>query len=134
VIELPVQLKLPWPPSVNGYWRTVGKGQILSKDARDYHKRAAEKLAEQLPLGDAPLWPDGIEFETHVLLCPKDKRRRDVDNWTKGIYDAMTMAKVWEDDDQIRKHTVEFGEKRNPGLVIITLKPFIPKPLGIFAA
>lgn len=36
-----------------------------------------------------------------LVLCPPDRRRRDIDNFQKGLFDAMTKSGVWEDDSQV---------------------------------
>jgi len=35
-----------------------------------------------------------------ILYCP-DKRRRDIDNTAKALYDAVGSAGLWEDDSMI---------------------------------
>ncbi len=36
-----------------------------------------------------------------ILVNPPDRRRRDIDNFTKVPLDALTHAGVWMDDSQI---------------------------------
>jgi crossover junction endodeoxyribonuclease RusA len=43
-----------------------------------------------------------------ILLYPPDNRRRDIDNYTKGLFDALTHARVWEDEPG-KTHLVEWG-------------------------
>lgn len=86
---------LPWPPSVNGYWRTFRNRQILSKRGREFR---AEAIAAVLTQGQTK-----HEGRLGVLLHanPPDKRTRDLDNHTKAVIDALTHAGVWSDDSQI---------------------------------
>lgn len=44
-----------------------------------------------------------------VTLNEKDKRRRDMDNYTKSVFDACTKNKVWEDDSQIDELLIRRG-------------------------
>lgn len=100
-----IKLTLPWPPSVNGYWRSIirGKGpkarptQIVSAKGRQYRLAATEAAFTQYH-GSA------IHGDLHVaeLFYPPDRRRRDIDNHRKAYRDALTNAGVWGDDTQIK--------------------------------
>ena len=103
-------VKLPWPPSVNGYWRTFRNRQILSKKAREYRDKVIGHLAIKKKLG--PL-------AARIWLQPPDKRRRDVDNFSKPILDALTHAGAWEDDSQIMHLDVVMCEPVKGGGVTV---------------
>ena len=51
------------------------------------------------------------------MLYPPDQRRRDIDNYNKALFDALTLTGVWEDDSQVKRMLVEWGnivkESRN---------------------
>ena len=87
---------LPWPPSVNNYWRSVHGRMLISAEGRTYRQAVAEMaLTERWPkFGPARV---GVEIEA----WPPDRRRRDLDNILKAIFDALTHAGVWDDDSQI---------------------------------
>ena len=38
------EFELPWPPSVNGYWRTFRNRQIISKRGREYRANALKDM------------------------------------------------------------------------------------------
>lgn len=97
-------LTLPWPPSVNGYWRSYQGRNILSKAGRAYQQAGAAALAgQQVPqLGTA-------RVQVTLTLYPPDRRRRDVDNYIKAPLDLLTTAGVWDDDSQIDRLTIERG-------------------------
>jgi crossover junction endodeoxyribonuclease RusA len=42
---------------------------------------------------------------------PPDARRRDIDNYNKALFDALTHAGIWEDDSQVKRMLVEWGPK-----------------------
>ena len=98
-------LTLPWPPSVNGYWRSYQGRNILSKAGRAYQQAGAAALAgQQVPqLGTA-------RVQVTLTLYPPDRRRRDVDNYIKAPLDLLTKAGLWADDCQIRRLITEFEE------------------------
>jgi crossover junction endodeoxyribonuclease RusA len=95
-------LLLPWPPSVNQYWRHVvlktkkglRKRTLLSMEGRHFRTEAVRTIRKQFPVHGVINEP--VRVEMH--LFPPDRRKRDVDNYSKGVLDALTYAKVWTDD------------------------------------
>ena len=87
---------LPWPPSVNHYWRNVGGKTIISAKGRQY-REAVRRLAI------AESWPIHADkrLAVYIEAWVPDKRRRDLDNMLKAALDALTFAGVWDDDSQI---------------------------------
>lgn len=97
-----VVLDLPWPPSLNAMWRHVvipsrgGKGRsctLLSKQGREYRERVVKQYAGGESLTG--------RLKVTLELYPPTRRRTDVDNYAKGILDALTHAGVWGDDSQV---------------------------------
>lgn len=83
---------MPYPPSANRLWRTFKGRLILSKIGRTYYAKAVKELLPQIE--GKILDPVAV----HVRAWRPDKRRRDVHNLTKIVYDALTKAGAWEDD------------------------------------
>ena len=112
---------MPFPPSVNGMWRTVkgrkgSKGrQILSKRARDYRKKALAHLHE---IGLAGTKLDG-RLAVTATLHPPTLRRYDCDNHFKAIGDSLTHAGFWLDDEQVDILTIKKAAKISGGLVVM---------------
>lgn len=109
-----ITITLPWPPSVNRYWRAVGGRNILSKEGRDYRLRAMIAIRQQ-----------SVGRITGRIACaikafPPDNRRRDVDNILKGLLDALTAGEVYEDDSHIDQLSIERmpKDKANPRMEI----------------
>jgi crossover junction endodeoxyribonuclease RusA len=50
-----------------------------------------------------------------IFLSPPDKRRRDVDNYSKGILDALENAQVFYDDCQIKHLEIFMLNPSKPG-------------------
>lgn len=95
-MEEAVVFWLPWPPTVNSYWKPIRNSLYLSKAGREYKERVCDAIAEQLP--DIKL--DG-RLLLEVYLFPPDKRARDIDNYSKGLLDAITASGLWNDDSQV---------------------------------
>ena len=87
---------MPWPPTTNSYWRTVGGRMLISKRGREYRKAVAEMAA-------ADGWPKfgGVRLTVKIEAWMPDRRRRDLDNLLKSMLDSLTHAGVWDDDSQI---------------------------------
>ena len=94
---------LPFPPSVNHYWRHVGHRTLISRIGRAYRAQVLHDV-EQLGLR-AITGPIKLE----VIATRPDRRRRDVDNLLKSLLDALDHADVYEDDSQI--HDLRIGWK-----------------------
>ena len=88
-------LELPFPPTVNTYWRRVGGKTLISQKGRAY--------AEQV------LWmtrrtarfPEGKRAAVVVEAYMPDKRNRDLDNLFKALLDSLVKAGVLVDDSVI---------------------------------
>ncbi len=107
------EFTLPYPPSVNGYWRTFRNRQIISKRGREY-KKDVKAVMESLNL-DSELIAGPIEF--YMIINPPTLRRYDVDNFTKGVFDALSECKFWHDDEQVIEMNVKKGVKTKGGNV-----------------
>ena len=92
------EVSLPWPPTVNTYWRHVNKGGTtivyVAKEGQIYRTAVQGLVATKRKLHTGRL---RVEIEA----WPPDKRKRDLDNILKSLLDALTYAGIWEDDSQI---------------------------------
>lgn len=109
-----IYASLPFPPSVNGYWRNLPGRTILSKRAREYRKAILALVGPVKPLLG--------RLHAVVTLFPPDKRRRDLDNYMKSLFDALQHAGVYRDDEQIDEFTVRRGGGEKGGRCSITIK------------
>lgn len=107
-----ITLMLPFPPSVNGYWRSVRGRNILSAAGRAYRLAGLEALRTQ----SGP-WPLAGRLQVTLTLYVPDRRRRDVDNFSKAVLDLLTHGGVYDDDSQIDHLTVIRGPVRAGGQV-----------------
>lgn len=116
-----MKLILPFPPSVNGYWRSTSQGMKISASGRSFRINAFAAIMEQLKRAHKTIT---VGVEVRVILYPPDKRRRDLDNYQKALFDSLTYARIWSDDSQIKKFTVEWGELTIGGKAEITIYEF----------
>jgi len=90
---------LPWPPSVNQYWRAVSGRNILSAKARAWKKLAEQSLMLSRP---APVYGPAIVI---IHLFPPTKRKYDIDNRVKAILDLLVKCGILQEDDN--EHVVQ---------------------------
>lgn len=111
-----VTLELPWPPSVNHYYRHVGPRVLISREGRNYREMVANRIKAE---GIKKLVGD---VEVCIHLYPPDKRRRDVDNVLKCLLDTLTAGELYNDDSQIKTLHISKLEPMPPdGAVILTV-------------
>jgi crossover junction endodeoxyribonuclease RusA len=112
-----MQFEIPFPLSVNQYWRTY-QGRILisetgrlfrSKMKAHIHELMYKKLAKKV---------EG-KLKVEFLVSRPDNRRRDLDNLLKVTLDVMTHAGVWDDDSQIQDLRIRWREPGDTVTVII---------------
>lgn len=117
------ELELSWPPSVNHVWRKAGHRTILAGKAREFRIVTASKVATARAEGRMPRQTITEPISVSMLLMPPDNRRRDVDNSTKAVLDALTHAGVWRDDSLVRSMKIYFGSVCHGGAVKLSITP-----------
>jgi crossover junction endodeoxyribonuclease RusA len=106
-----VTLELPFPPSINHYWRVQDKTWYITKEgmAFRYHVMSLRPPGFRMIL-------DKIRLTLDVHA--PDRRRRDLDNLCKATLDALQHAKIYKDDFQIDQLIVTRRDTCKPGKVI----------------
>lgn len=99
---------LPWPPSVNAYWRTVQGRTMVSKKGRIY-KQAATRAV--LAAGANKHLPGRLRVK--LTAYPPGRRRRDIDNLTKLALDSMQVAGVYLDGNALARRPCPPGGLRH---------------------
>lgn len=106
-----INVRLNWPPQINHYY-TVARGRkVLSAKGRKYKIDAAVDLLRQ----KAPR-PITGRYAVIISVHPPDKRKRDLDNIVKPIFDALVDYGMF-DDSQIDDFRVRRMEVEKPGYV-----------------
>lgn len=111
-----IEFDLPYPPSVNHYYRRVGPRTLISREGRRFREHVTSVLAG---LGLKPM--DG-PLEVHIDVFPPDRRRRDLDNVQKALLDAMEHGGVYHDDSQIKKFVAEMHGVVPGGKVVVAIQ------------
>jgi crossover junction endodeoxyribonuclease RusA len=99
-----VEITLPWPPSLNTYWRQFQGRAILSEKGRLY-RRAVMTICLQERI-DTITGPIKVE----IVAYRPDNRKRDLDNLLKAALDGLAKGFVYEDDSQIRDLRIRWAE------------------------
>lgn len=107
------EFTLPFPPSVNACWRVFKNRSIISKRGREYR---AEVINHMKCIGLCEESLSG-RLSVRLELYPPDSRRRDIDNYCKATFDAISHAKFWIDDEQIDTLTIKRMHKEKGGFV-----------------
>ncbi|MBN2641380.1 MAG: RusA family crossover junction endodeoxyribonuclease [Victivallales bacterium] len=108
-------LELPYPPSINHYWRMGNHHMYLSDEGKRYKQIVfgIVRIARVAPfIGDVSLIMDAY---------PPDRRRRDLDNIQKAVWDALTDAGLYEDDSQVKHMEAWMREPLEHGKIIVTV-------------
>lgn len=85
--------QLPFPPSLNSYYRRHGHTIHISPKGVKFRK-AVVALLTKVPY-------TSCELKVYIGYWRPDNRVRDLDNYQKAIYDALKHARVYPDDKQI---------------------------------
>lgn len=113
------ELILPYPPSVNHYYKRGGHGVYLTTRAKTFRNNVAIRAIDFLRANKTLRGPIEVELFAH----PPDGKLRDLDNLLKATLDSLTHAAVIGDDSQIKKLSVEWCRRIKGGRMVCVLHP-----------
>lgn len=117
----PIELRLPWPPSVNTIWRNVVINKrprtLLSASGRKWFDAATVEVVQQRA-GSKLLGRVHVDVTLHA----PDRRAIDIDNRAKALLDACTKGGLWHDDGQVDVLTLRRAEVRRGGLAVLRVQ------------
>ncbi|MBP6083539.1 MAG: RusA family crossover junction endodeoxyribonuclease [Providencia sp.] len=113
-----ISLILPFPPSVNACWRTVKGKMLISAEGRKFRANAIAAVYEQLRRRPIAITEN---VSVVVKMYPPTNHRRDIDNYLKAPFDALTYANIWKDDDQVKHADITWCEVVKGGRFEITI-------------
>jgi crossover junction endodeoxyribonuclease RusA len=111
-----IEITLPWPPTVNTYWRNVNGRTIISAKGREYRKNVADQVLIQRAAKHID-----YAVKVEIKAYRPDRRRRDLDNLLKALLDSMTYAGVMQDDALIEDLRVYWADEVG-GMVKVTIE------------
>ncbi len=88
---------------------------LISKPGRKYKDEVYACVLEQWGL----FKPLTGHVSMHIQLTPPNKVKRDLDNYFKGLFDALTYSSVWLDDEQVKHLNAHMLRPAKPGQVVI---------------
>ena len=120
-----ISFELPWPPSVNHYWRNVIVGSharsLISAAGRAYKRNVGQAVLEQTVAQKVKHKTFVGRVSVALTLYPPVRRSRDIDNSTKAVLDALTDAKVWRDDSQVDELHIRRAEVVRGGKAVVQI-------------
>ncbi len=96
-----VNLILPYPPSTNTYWRKWHNHMVIGPAGKAFRQKVINIIAPM------ELQPITGFVRMQIKVYADSNRKRDVDNNLKALLDALTHAKVWIDDYQVKAISIE---------------------------
>jgi len=124
-----VHFVLRFPPSVNRYYVKTRNGVFISRQGRSFREYSTELIHQQL----GAFTSIEHKIKVGVVLYPPDRRIRDLDNYMKGLLDAITHANIWDDDsliDQLYIHRGSIIKGGRTEIYIVEAEPIIPIGYG----
>jgi crossover junction endodeoxyribonuclease RusA len=117
-----VTLTLPYPPSLNVYYRNVQGRTLISKRGREYRRQVGAVVMAQWPREVVRPWTGRLAVMMEV--CAPTRRKMDLDNAQKSVWDSLQHALVYVNDSQIDDLHIRRGLRDAPsGHVTVTLTP-----------
>lgn len=114
---------LPPVPSVNSLYFTTKYGQrIRTAKAKEWFSQAEYIIRNAMEVQGWDTTED-TKVVIDIMTYWKDKRKRDVDNQGKAIFDALEHAGVFDNDRWALPRYIDFAvDKENPRVICVIHK------------
>ena len=127
-----ITLELPYPPSVNHYWKYIRSGNsirvYIAQAGIEYRDETKSRVVDYKVRNGEPfhsIFPclrlEKIQIK--IYAYPPDNRKRDLDNILKCLLDSLEHAYVYDDDSRIVQIYAEKMEKVEGGKIIVQISP-----------
>lgn len=101
-----MKVTLPYPPSINAYWRFRKKGGVYKTEtARAYAWDALAVVGERAPM-------EGLLSVTLHVYRPQ--KSGDLDNRVKLILDVLQDVLYYDDSQIVEIHAYRHDDRKNP--------------------
>jgi crossover junction endodeoxyribonuclease RusA len=111
-------LTVPWPPSINSYWRRSGYTTYIGPIGKRFLARFVELMGDC----DVPVLTIDFDLKLTAVFYPPDDRGRDLDNIPKVMIDSIVKMGIMDNDKQIRWMDIRFGHKVKGGRVDVIIQ------------
>ncbi len=91
---------------------------LISAEGRKFRANAIAAVYEQLRRRPIAITEN---VSVVVKMYPPTNHRRDIDNYLKAPFDALTYANIWKDDDQVKHADITWCEVVKGGRFEITI-------------
>ena len=121
-----MHLTLPWPPSVNHYWRVCKGRMCLSKAGKQYRTDCLAAVLSQIGKPTTASYAVTVE----IAAYPPDRRVRDLDNLLKATLDALSYCGILQDDSQIDDLRIFRGHVSDNPHLDVRVGEFVPSGMA----
>lgn len=111
-----ISVTVPFPPSVNHLYGNRRRGGKFIKPAGRQFRNDVAVMCLQSHVRTT----GKVALTIHAY--PPDNRRRDLDNLLKALLDALQAAGAIENDNLIRKLSIEWCHIRTGGMVMVDIE------------
>jgi crossover junction endodeoxyribonuclease RusA len=107
-------MRIPYPPSVNHYYRNGQGGRKIICDKGKLHREQVWAICRK-----HGVHPTRKTLSVHFVVSRPDKRKRDLDNLLKCLCDSLTKGGMWFDDKQIVYLSITWVNEQPEELITI---------------
>lgn len=111
-----IVLELPYPPSINNYFRKYRNRMVISQKGRAFRSQVC------LALKQADVKPISGPVVVKIRAYPPDKRKRDIDNIQKPLLDALEKGNAFYNDCQVKLLVTKMLNPIANGRTIVSIR------------